>query len=368
MKIKSALFLAGLTFACLNLSSCALMRYMCNKEYAAKKGMQDAEAGLTSMPGRLEGGKCDGGGDYAASDFSKDYNYGFLKKKEEVCQLSTAAAWGRADGEAGDGNRPNKTKLRLCEDMNFARLNGVYDKEFQKSFCAPARAEKLGKARAESWKPQDFETAFAECKGGNSKTLKAAYNRAYQDTMAIACTVDQAKKSGESEAAAKHNIDAVRDRLKNCSVNTKQKEALIAAFEASFKETTAKMDRETARAAAEAAAAQRKQEVENFLANTATSAFTFRNRAHTARCSVANDRSYVSVEVENPYAEQLLIRGQWHVVYYSYKFEKITEDQTQDAVLVEGNSRKAFQKMTLPRNAAYCRAEFVGVTAAPRPY
>ena len=71
--------LLALTVA--TLSSCAaLTRYKCNREYAAKKGMEDAAAGLVSMPSRLDGSSCEG--DYSPSAFSKDYNYGFQQKKQ----------------------------------------------------------------------------------------------------------------------------------------------------------------------------------------------------------------------------------------------------------------------------------------------
>ncbi|WP_160519846.1 hypothetical protein, partial [Escherichia coli] len=75
------------------------------------------------------------------SDYSKDYNYGFQQKKNEICMPATAATWGRADGEAGAEAKPQKGKLGMCEDN---RLYVLYDNEFKKAFCAPARAKTLG--------------------------------------------------------------------------------------------------------------------------------------------------------------------------------------------------------------------------------
>lgn len=361
MKKFNFLLVVGAAFVALQFSSCAaLMRYKCNKEWAAKKGMEDAEQGRTAMPGRLEGGTCDSGGDYSATDFSKDYNYGFLKKKDEVCQPSSAAGWGRNDGEAGNGNRPQKTKLRLCEDRGLAKLESIYEKEFQKSFCAPARAQKLGRERAQSWQPADFETSFQDCKT-NKAGLKGAYTSAYRDAMAEACTINQAKKNGHDEAEARRPIDAGKERLSNCTVGNKAE--LVEAFEQAYLLKKKNLDAAEAAREAEAAENARRARIADFMRNTATTSFPVQLRTYTSRCQVSGDRSFVQVEVQNDYPEQILIQGHWKVSYYNDNFEKITEDRTQEAVLVTGNNRKTFQKMTLPKDAQYCRAEYLGRTS-----
>ena len=51
MKIRNLLSLVLPVLALLSLSSCALFRYKCNREYAAKKGMDDAANARTAMPG-----------------------------------------------------------------------------------------------------------------------------------------------------------------------------------------------------------------------------------------------------------------------------------------------------------------------------
>ncbi|MGZ3720342.1 MAG: hypothetical protein ACXWR1_18485, partial [Bdellovibrionota bacterium] len=223
--------------------SCALLRYKCNREYAAKKGMDDAANARTAMPGRLEGNSCDG--DYSASDYSKDYNYGFQQKKNEVCAPATAATWGRADGEAGNAAKPQKAKLGFCEDN---RLYVLFDSEFKKAFCAPARAVKLGADRASSWQPADYETSFHDC--GASKTLRAAYMNSYRDTVANNCTLDNAKKSGAAEANARRAPDAVRGHLQTCP---KGRDELLAAFDGSFAAQKAALDKADADRAAAAA-------------------------------------------------------------------------------------------------------------------
>ncbi|MGZ3696269.1 MAG: hypothetical protein ACXWQO_19910, partial [Bdellovibrionota bacterium] len=97
-----------------------------------------------------------------------------------------------------------------------------------------------------------------------------------------------------------------------------------------------------------------------FNRNVATTAFPFQLRNYVSRCSVAADRSFVQVEVDNAYPEQILIQGNWRVIYYNNDFTKLTEDRTTEALLITGNNRKSFQKLTLPRDSAYCRAEFLG--------
>jgi hypothetical protein len=350
MNMKSVSKVAFAAVVLANLSSCALLRYKCNREYAAKKGMDDASNGRTSMPGRLDGNSCDGG-DYSPSDYSKDYNYGFQQKKNEVCAPATAATWGRADGEAGADAKPQKGKLGMCEDN---RLYVLYDKEFAKAFCAPARAKTLGAARASSWQPADFETAFHDC--GKSKTLRTAYMSAFKEVVGNLCTVDNAKKSGDSEAGSRHTPDRVRGHLESCA----NKDEVLPAFDTAFAARKSALDKADADAAAASAAAARQNQIDQFMTSTATATFPFQLRNYTSRCSVAADKTYVQVEVENDYPDQVMIQGYWKVMYFGNDFGKITEDRDQEALLVTGNNRKSFQKMTLPRDAVFCRAEFLG--------
>lgn len=345
-----------LVLAPLTLSSCAaLTRYKCNREYAAKKGMEDASAGLVSQPSRLDGNSCEG--DYSAATFSKDYNYGFQQKKMEVCQVSAAAATGRTDGEAGQANQPQKTKLNLCSDLKDAKkIEAAYDSAFKKAYCAPARASAAGIARAQAWAEPDFETAFADC--GATPTLKRAYSSAFNQTMSTACTTAEAERFGTAEATAKKPAAEGLARIERCGAVGKGE--LKNVFERAYQATNQKLERDEAQRVAVEAERVRNQRIAEFQNNVATAAFPFQLRNYTSRCQIAGDRSYVQVEVENRYPEQVLIQGSWKVIYYNNDFTKITEDRTTEAVLVTGQNKKTFQKMTLPRDASFCRAEFLG--------
>jgi hypothetical protein len=356
IKIKFSLVPICAVLAVLQLSSCAAIRRMkCNKEYAAKKGMEDADAGRTSMPARLEGNNCSD--EYSPSDFSKDYNYGFMMKKNEICQVTEAAKFGRTDGENGASNRPTKSRLGICKDVaSIKKLEATYEAEFKKSYCAPARATKLGSARAASWQISDFETAFSDCKTGVS-TLANAYKVAYNDTMKSNCTVDAAAKMAVDEANARRDGSAGPARFNNCTTG---KDAALAAFDKTFKENQARVAKADADAAAKAAADARAAKVNEFMRTTATSSFPFQLRNYVTRCNVADDKSHVRVEVENAYPEQILIQGNWKLQYFNNDFAKITEDRTTEALLLTGNNKKTFQKLTLPKDATFCRADFIG--------
>lgn len=344
-----------LSLALASLSSCAaLTRYKCNREYAAKKGMEDASSGLISMPSRLDGSSCEG--EYTASSFSKDYNYGFQQKKQEICQLSTAMAFGRTDGEAGLSAKPQKAKLNLCSDMREMRkLEATYENEFKKGFCSPARAARAGLAAAQGWQDADYHSSFSECGGA----LKNAYMNSYKQTMASACTPAEAEKLGAVEANARRPMEGLATRFDRCG--SVGKGNLKEIFERSYLNAKDRLDRADAERVALENERLRQQKAAEFQRYTATASFLYLNRNYTSVCSISGDRSYVQVEVENRYPEQVLLRGNWRVQYYNSSFAKITEDQTLEAVLITGHNKKTFQKMTLPRDAAYCRAEYIGM-------
>jgi hypothetical protein len=118
------------------LPSCsALTKYKCNREYAAKKGMEDALAGRMARPGSLDGNSCEG--EYTGATFSKDYAYGFTQKQKELCQKATVGAWGKADGDQGLAGKPQSSKLALCTELpGHKALAAEYEAQFSKAYCS----------------------------------------------------------------------------------------------------------------------------------------------------------------------------------------------------------------------------------------
>ena len=349
--MKKILLLVAVTpffFSC-----AALTRYRCNREYAAKKGMEDASAGLTAQPSRLDGESCEG--DYSSATFAKDYNYGFQQKKKEICQVSAAAASGQADGAAGQAGKPQKARLNLCADMRgSSKLEAAYEREFKKAFCSPSRAAELGTARAQSWQDADFEGTFSTC--GNS--LKNSYMNAYRQTLSVSCSAGEAGRLASADAEAKKPMADGLAHFDRCS--SVGKGNLREAYERSYLNTKARIDKDEAEKAALEQQRLREQKVAEFERYTATSTFLYQARSYTALCAISPDKSYVQVSVENRYPDQVLVQGSWRVIYFNQDFAKITEDRTQEALLITPNNKKTFQKMTLPRDASFCRAEFLG--------
>lgn len=357
---KIIAFSVGVLLLSTFMSCAALTRYKCNREYAAKKGMEDAEAGRTSQPAKLEGGSCEG--DYSASSFTKDYLYGYDQKKAEVCHSGMATTLGRLDGEAGNLAKPQKAKLQLCSDMrDFAKYQTTYDNEFQKSYCGAARIAKTGTEHGAALQASDYDSAFSSC----GPKMKKTYTDAYKKGVLSFCTIDQAEKMGAADAAAKKSMEEGLSKYGRCVEMGKPE--VKKAFQRSFEDAQVRIRNEEAdRLAAENQRLAQEQErirlakLEDFRRNVAHSSFVFQNKMYYANCSVGGDKSFIQVDVENPNAQQVLIQGNWKVIYHNANFAKITEDRTVEAVLLTPNNRKSFQKMTLPRDAEYCRAEFVG--------
>lgn len=352
--MKYSILLA--TFVALSFSSCAaLTRYKCNREYAARKGMEDANSGQLSMPGRLEGSSCEG--EYSPSDYSKDYNYGFQQKKAEICQLATATAAGKTDGDLGNTAKPQKTKFQICQDQPvFRKLEPAYESAFQKAFCSTTRASASAESLAQNWKAAAFEETFASC--GNASSLKRTFDESYKRKFRENCSTLGAAKFGEDEARANREMHEGQEKMRMCEAVGGGN--FVLAFESSYLATKAKLSQEQKEREAQEQERIRQVRVQEFLANVATTNFFFANKSLISKCTVAADRSYIQTEVENRYPEQVLVQGKWRIQYYGADFQKITEDQTVEAVLITPQNKKTFQKMTLPRDAAYCRAEYLG--------
>ncbi|MCO5142260.1 MAG: hypothetical protein M9962_04125 [Oligoflexia bacterium] len=167
-----------------------------------------------------------------------------------------------------------------------------------------------------------------------------------------------AEKFALDEARANRGPEEGVRRLSLCKSVTRLN--LVDSFKNSYEKTRNLIAQEENDRIAREQEAQRAAQLAEFQRTVATSSFPLNLRNYVARCSVASNRSNVNVEVENHYPEQILIQGNWRVIYYNSDFAKITEDRTLEAVLITGNNKKSFQKLTLPQGASYCRAEYIG--------
>jgi hypothetical protein len=348
--------LFALSIIAFSLSSCsALTRYRCNSQYAFQKGMEDAGAGRTAMPGRRDGESCDG--DYTGVTFSKDYAAGFQQKKREICNTNNAANAGRTDGTAGATGKPGKQALSLCVDERDARkIEQAYDGEFLKAFCSIDRASKLGADRGRAWEADAGASAFGECR--NRGALEKAAENAYRQELARHCTPEGAQQAGVAEANAHKDAGAMGAKFALCPKVAGS--TLETTFRQSFENQKNKMQQEAAARAVAEQERLRLSRLAEFERTTSNSVAIYGGRLYPTVCRIAADRGSLSVEVNNPFADQILIQGTWRVIYYGHDFQKITEDRTQEALLLPPGSRKTFQKLTLPRDAHFCRAELIG--------
>ena len=102
-----------------------------------------------------------------------------------------------------------------------------------------------------------------------------------------------------------------------------------------------------------------------FINTKSTASFSVNQNSLSSICKINADKSAAIVEVANKTPSEILLQGDWRFEYYNQNFEKITEDNYREAILINGNNSKQFNKMTLPKDANFCRAEFIVPTPAP---
>jgi hypothetical protein len=292
MKLR---FVAASAFLLASLSSCSyLQKLSCNSDSAKKKGELDAAMGLANQPGLQSASSCEGA-EYNVAQYQTDYKIGFDMKKAQICQVSTAATFGKEDGTKGDTTKTQLAKLQFCKGSNqFAKIQDSYNAEYTVAFCSDARAIQLGTSEGTTSAVETFATGFSTCSSKSQKNLKIAYTKSYQT----------------AQAAAK------------------------------------------------------KKQIDDFINTRSVANFSVNKNALSSQCKINPDRSAAIVEVSNNSPSEMLLKGDWKFEYYNDKFEKITEDNYREALLINSNNKKQFNKMTLPKNADFCRAEFI-VAAEP---
>jgi hypothetical protein len=262
-----------------------------------------------------------------------------------TCNSSNASSQGAQDAANGNINMPGLRGADSCEGAEYSKTQ--FQADYRQGFeakkneiCVPAEIVKITQINAEAGMSKaDVEKKMGACVSMSSyNSLKNTMDRTFAETF---CSQKRAEKIGNQ-----HGLDLTGRN-----------------FEASFSGCEAKWGSlkptyEQAYSKAESQAHKNKQDM--FVKNTGTSQFMLDQKNLTAICMIPVDQSYVTVTVANPNASQTLVQGQWNYQYFDKNFAKIADDSGVDAVLLSPQSNKSFTKMTLPRNASFCRAEFAG--------
>jgi hypothetical protein len=269
--------------------------------------------------------------------------------KKLTCNSGNAKNAGAADALNGRTNRPGYNSANSCEGAEYSMQS------YQADYNSAYNAKKAEMCQAEFMSQQGTSDAnnsithtagFEKLKTCGSHAQFAQLKKAYNDNYYRAyCSTTRADKVGETIGQTLKPFD-FETQFQGCTSNQliTLKPVASTAYQRAFK-------------AAQIA------KTEQFQKTTGTAPFVIEKMKFTSTCSINADKSVVNVQVNNPNPRQFLIQGDWRVLYYDEAFQKLTEDRTTEALLVSPNNRKAFQKMTLPRDATFCRAEFMGGAA-----
>lgn len=260
-----------------------------------------------------------------------------------TCNPTAASNRGAEDAVAGRTDRPGAQSGNACEgEYTAAQYRADYARGYETKraeICTPQKATELGAADGQNGaRNRPGLNALKACSETKAaKAVTAAYEKEFSRVL---CSTDRASSAGLARGKALQASNFA-DEFQECGARA----ALQAIYE---------------KALAEGARQTRQARAAEFKRTTAASQFTLNARPYSASCEIAPDQSKAVVEVVNPYNEQVMVHGNWKFQYFDDSFAKITEDGMQEAVLLPGGNRKTFQKLTLPRSASFCRAEFAG--------
>lgn len=263
-----------------------------------------------------------------------------------TCNANSAKSQGAQDAANGNINMPGLRSADSCEGAEYSKTQ--YQADYRQGFeakkneiCVASEVIKITQTQVEAGMSKaDVEKKIGVCVTMSSyASLKNTMERTYAENF---CSAKRAEKMG-----SKHGADLAGRNF----------EASFAGCESKW--SSLKPAYEYAYTKAETQAHKNKQD--HFVKNTGTSTFMLDQKNLTATCMIPADQSHVTVTVSNPNASQTLVQGQWNYQYFDKNFSKIADDSGVDAVLLSPQSNKSFTKMTLPRNASFCRAEFAGL-------
>ncbi len=263
------------------------------------------------------------------------------------CNSDSAKKKGEMDAAMGLAQQPGLKAASSCEgaEYNVAQYQADYKIGFdlkKSTMCQPSTAATFGKEDGTSGNQAKTQlTKLDFCKGAQASVfakIQDAYNAEY--TLAF-CSEARATKLGTTEGttSATSTFDA---GFGACP--TKTQKNLKTAYSKSYQE---------------AQLTAKKKQIDDFISTKSVANFTVNKNPVSSQCKINSDRSAAVVEVSNNSPSEMLLKGDWKFEYFNEKFEKITEDNYREAVLLNSNTKKQFSKVTLPRNADFCRAEFL---------
>lgn len=264
-----------------------------------------------------------------------------------ACNSKSAKNQGTNDAANGNINMPGLKSADSCEGAEYTKSQYQADyrqgyEEKKNQICQSGEIVKMTQTSVEAGMSKtDIEKKMGACMSMSSYTsLKNTMENTFKNNF---CSSARAEKIGN-----KHGSE----------LTGRSFEANFAGCEAKW--GSLKPVYEQAYNKAETQAHKTKQDL--FVQNTGTSTFVLDQKNLSATCRIPADQSQVMVTVNNPNASQTLVQGQWNYQYFDKNFAKIADDSGMDAVLLSPKSNKSFTKMTLPRNASFCRAEFAGAS------
>jgi hypothetical protein len=263
------------------------------------------------------------------------------------CNTDNAKKRGENDASQGMAHKPGLSSGKSCEgEYTAAQFEQDYTFAFNQKksqMCTPAQAATFGKedgTNADTLKKQLGKLEF--CKGTNLfARIQDSYNNEFNKAY---CSEARATKLGTDDGT-KMTDETFEKSFSLCP--PKAMKHLKVSYDKSYKEGMK---------------IGKKKQIDDFISSNTVANFSVNQNVLSSQCRINSDKSAAIVEVANNAPREILLKGDWRFEYYNQKFEKITEDNYREAILITANNKKQFNKMTLPRDADFCRAEFIAPT------
>jgi len=173
------------------INSCSMIKKStCNRNNAFNTGYKDAKAGATHNPGLSNGETCRDFKEYDDGMFRADYQAGFDRYKQEICNTNWADTQGRTEGQKGNTSYPSLSKSLICSFSSFdqQKFERAYKKSWQQNYCSSARIRSQANESASQYQSPDMGFINDYC-GNLAGQLNDIYKRAYKRQLSSSCSV-----------------------------------------------------------------------------------------------------------------------------------------------------------------------------------